>query len=72
MPYIGTCFRFYSIIYLYANAGRKKKHLHIEFIVTSHNSEAQFSISYRFIASTMKKENQKSKAGIQHSKNIIK
>ena len=29
-------------------------------------------ISYRFIAGTMKKENQESKAGIQHSKNKIK
>ena len=36
-------------------------------IITVH-----FVISYRFIAGTMKKENQESKAGIQHSKNIIK
>ena len=32
MPYIGTCFRFYTKMWV------KKKHLHIEFIVTSHNS----------------------------------
>ena len=36
MPYIGTCFRFYTQMRV-----QKKKHLHIEFIVTSHNSEAQ-------------------------------
>ena len=33
MPYIGTCFRFYTQMRV-----QKKKHLHIEFIVTSHNS----------------------------------
>ena len=34
MPYIGTCFRFYMQMQLQ----KKAKHLHIEFIVTSHNS----------------------------------
>ena len=34
MPYIGTCFRFYTQM----RVPKKKKHLHIEFIVTSHNS----------------------------------
>ena len=33
MPCIGTCFRFYMQMRV-----EKKKHLHIEFIVTSHNS----------------------------------
>ena len=35
MPYIGTCFRFYTQMRV---EKKKKKHLHIEFIVTSHNS----------------------------------
>ena len=35
MFYIGTCFRFYTQMRV-----QKKKHLHIEFIVTSHNSVA--------------------------------
>ena len=34
MPYIGTCFRFYTQM----RVEKKTKHLHIEFIVTSHNS----------------------------------
>ena len=34
MPYIGTCFRFYTQMRVEKNP----KHLHIEFIVTSHNS----------------------------------
>ena len=34
MPPIGTCFRFYTQI----RVQKKKKHLHIKFIVTSHNS----------------------------------
>ena len=34
MPYIGTCFRFYTQM----RVQKKTKHLHIEFIVTSHNS----------------------------------
>ena len=33
MPSIGTCFRFYTQMRV-----EKKKPLHIEFIVTSHNS----------------------------------
>ena len=33
MPYIDTCFRFYTQMHV-----EKKKHLHTEFIVTSHNS----------------------------------
>ena len=36
MPYIGTCFRFYTQMRV-----EKKKHLHIEFIVTSHNSDEE-------------------------------
>ena len=37
MPrYIGTCFRFYTQM----RVQKKTKHLHIEFIVTSHNSVA--------------------------------
>ena len=36
MPYISTCFRFYT-----QKRVQKKKHLHIEFIVSSHNSVAQ-------------------------------
>ena len=35
MPSIGTCFRFYTQM----RVQKKTKHLHIEFIVTSHNSE---------------------------------
>ena len=42
MPYRGTCFRFYTQM-LY-----KKKHLHIEFIVTSHNS-VYFKPIFQFI-----------------------
>ena len=34
MPPIGTCFRFYTQM----RVEKKTKHLHIEFIVTSHNS----------------------------------
>ena len=34
MPSIGTCFRFYTQM----RVENKTKHLHIEFIVTSHNS----------------------------------
>ena len=34
MPYIGTCFRFY----MQMRVEKKTKHLHIEYIVTSHNS----------------------------------
>jgi N-acetylmuramic acid 6-phosphate (MurNAc-6-P) etherase len=34
--------------------------------------QAQFSFSYRFIASTMKKENQEAKTSVQNSKNKIK
>ena len=34
MPSIGTCFRFYTEM----RVEKKTKHLHIEFIVTSHNS----------------------------------
>ena len=34
MPSIGTCFRFYTEMWV----DEKAKHLHIEFIVTSHNS----------------------------------
>ena len=34
MPYVGTCFRFYTQMRVQKN----HKHLHIEFIVTSHNS----------------------------------
>ena len=34
MPYIGTCFRFYTQMRVQKNP----KHSHIEFIVTSHNS----------------------------------
>ena len=39
MPYIaiGTCFRFYNQM----RVQKGKKHLHIEFIVTSHNSVTQ-------------------------------
>ena len=33
-PRVGTCFRFYTQMWL----ENKTKHLHIEFIVTSHNS----------------------------------
>ena len=36
MPSIGTCFRFYKQMRV-----EKKKHLDIEFIVTSHNSVAK-------------------------------
>ena len=36
MPYVGTCFRFYTQMRVQKNP----KHLHIEFIVTSHNSAA--------------------------------
>ena len=36
MPrYIGTCFRFYTQM----RVEKKPKHMHIEFIVISHNSE---------------------------------
>ena len=34
MPYIGTCFRFYTQM----RVQKKRKHLHLEFIVISHNS----------------------------------
>ena len=34
MPSIGTCFRFYTQM----RVQKKTKHLHVEFIVTSHNS----------------------------------
>ena len=34
MPYIGICFRFYTQMRLQKNP----KHLHVEFMVTSHNS----------------------------------
>ena len=39
MPYIGTCFRFYTQM----RVQTKTKHLHIEFIVTSHNSVVLYS-----------------------------
>ena len=41
MPYIGTCFRFYTQMRVQKNP----KHLHIEFIVTSHNSVGKFLLS---------------------------
>ena len=34
MPYIGTCFKFYNQM----RVQKKPKHLHIEYIVTLHNS----------------------------------
>ena len=37
MPYIGTCFRFF----MQMRVEKKTKHLHIEFIVTSHNSGSE-------------------------------
>ena len=39
MPYTGTCFRFYTQMWV----EKKTKHLHIEFIVTSHNSVVLYS-----------------------------
>ena len=39
MPYIGTCFRFYTQM----RVQKKTKHLHVEFIVTSHNSASTFA-----------------------------
>ena len=55
MPYIGTCFRFYTQM----RVQKKTKHLHIEFIVTSHNSEVSNNF-LQFVLVTLRAQQMKS------------